>query len=412
MSSFTKRSERAGQWVRQGVGETSYKAFIPTPLPPVPPIMVDLALQRRLEAAGLALGRLDGIGRLLPGPEELLYSYIRKEAVLSSQIEGTQSSIADLLLHENQALPGVVLEDVQEVSNYIGALSYGIDRLSTLPLSLRLIRESHERLVHGTRGDKKAPGEFRRSQNWIGGSKPSDAMFVPPPPHELQDILSAFEKFLHSTEYPVLIKVGLAHAQFETIHPFLDGNGRVGRMLIALMLVAEGVLERPWLYVSLHFKKNRDKYYLLLQEVRTQGNWEEWLVFFLEGVTTIADQATEKIRALMVLFERDRKVVEQSRKGSIYQSVAVQSNLTVYDYLKKRIAIRIPETAEACGTTKPTVKRAIEDLQQLGIVAEITGKPRNKVYIYSEYLEILNQDDEISRLSDDYNNHFESDVDA
>jgi Fic family protein len=398
MSSFTKKSERAGRWVRQGIGETSYEAFIPMPLPPVPPVMVDLALQRRLEAAGLALGRLDGIGRLLPGPEELLYSYIRKEAVLSSQIEGTQSSIADLLLHENKALPGVVLEDVQEVSNYIGALSYGIDRLSTLPLSLRLIRESHERLVQGTRGDKKAPGEFRRSQNWIGGSKPSDAMFVPPPPHELQDILSAFEKFLHSTEYPVLIKVGLAHAQFETIHPFLDGNGRVGRMLIALMLVAEGVLERPWLYVSLHFKKNRDKYYLLLQEVRTQGNWEEWLVFFLEGVTTIADQATEKIRALMVLFERDRKVVEQSRKGSIYQSVAVQSNLTVYDYLKKRIAIRIPETAEACGTTKPTVKRAIEDLQQLGIVAEITGKPRNKVYIYSEYLEILNQDDEISRL--------------
>jgi Fic family protein len=412
MSSFTKRSERAGQWVRQGVGETSYEAFIPMPLPPVPAITVDSALQRRLEAAGLALGRLDGIGRLLPGPEELLYSYIRKEAVLSSQIEGTQSSIADLLLHENQAMPGVVLEDVQEVSNYIGALSYGIERLSTLPLSLRLIRESHERLVHGSRGDRKAPGEFRRSQNWIGGSKPSDAMFVPPPPHELPDILSAFEKFLHSTEYPVLLKVGLAHAQFETIHPFLDGNGRVGRMLIALMLVAEGVLERPWLYVSLHFKKHRDKYYRLLQEVRTQGNWEEWLIFFLEGVTTIANQATEKIRALIALFERDRKVVEQSRKGSIYQSVAVQSNLTVYDYLKKRIAIRIPETAEACGTTKPTVKRAIEDLQQLGIVAEITGKPRNKVYIYSEYLDILNQDDEISELSNDYKNHFESEVDA
>ncbi len=399
MPSFTKRSERAGRWVRQGSDETSYEAFIPAPLPPVPAITVDSALQRRLEAAGLALGRLDGIGRLLPGPEELLYSYIRKEAVLSSQIEGTQSSIADLLLHENQAVPGVVLEDVQEVSNYIGALSYGVDRLSTLPLSLRLIRESHERLVHGTRGDQKAPGEFRRSQNWIGGSKPSDAMFVPPPPHELPDILSAFEKFLHSAEYPILLKVGLAHAQFETIHPFLDGNGRVGRMLIALMLVAEGVLERPWLYVSLHFKQHRDTYYRLLQEVRTQGNWEEWLIFFLKGVATVANQATEKIRALMALFERDRKVVEQSRKGSIYQSVAVQSNLTVYDYLKKKIAIRIPETAEACGTTKPTVKRAIEDLQQLGIVTEATGKPRNKVYIYNEYLAILNQDDDTSELS-------------
>jgi Fic family protein len=396
MSSFTKKSERAGCWEHQSIGEASYAAFIPAPLPPIPPIQVDSALQRQLEAAGLALGRLDGIGRLLPGPEELLYSYVRKEAVLSSQIEGTQSSIADLLLHENQAVPGVVLEDVQEVSNYIGALSYGIDRLSTLPLSLRLIRESHERLVHGTRGDQKAPGEFRRSQNWIGGSKPSDAMFVPPPPHELPEILSAFEKFLHSTEYPILLKVGLAHAQFETIHPFLDGNGRVGRMLIALMLVAEGILERPWLYVSLHFKQRRTEYYHLLQQVRTQGNWEEWLTFFLEGVTTVAHQATEKIRALIALFERDRKIVEQSRKGSIYQSVAVQSNLTVYDYLKKKIAIRIPETAEACGTTKPTVKRAINDLQQLGIVTEVTGKPRNRIYIYNEYLSILNQDDEIS----------------
>ena len=394
MSSFTKESERAGRWVPQGIGDASYAAFIPAPLPPIPPIQVDSLLQRRLEAAGLALGRLDGIGRLLPGPEELLYSYVRKEAVLSSQIEGTQSSIADLLLHENQAVPGVVLEDVQEVSNYIAALSYGVDRLSTLPLSLRLIRESHERLVRGTRGDTKSPGEFRRSQNWIGGSKPSDAMFVPPPPHELPEILSAFEKFLHSTDLPVLLKVGLAHAQFETIHPFLDGNGRVGRMLIALMLVSEGVLERPWLYVSLHFKQHRAEYYHLLQQVRIQGNWEDWLLFFLDGVTTVARQATEKIRALITLFERDRKVVEQSRTGSIYQSVAVQSNLTVYDYLKKKIAIRIPETAAACGTTKPTVKRAIDDLLQLGIVAEITGKPRNKVYVYREYLDILNQDDD------------------
>jgi Fic family protein len=392
MSSFTKESDRGGRWVQQGSGKTSYKAFIPAPLPPIPPIVVNSALQRQLEAAGLALGRLDGIGRLLPGPEELLYSYVRKEAVLSSQIEGTQSSIADLLLHENQSAPGVLLEDVQEVSNYIGALSYGIERLSTLPISLRLIRESHERLVQGTRGDKKAPGEFRRSQNWIGGSKPSDAMFVPPPPHELPEILNAFEKFLHSTEYPLLIKVGLAHAQFETIHPFLDGNGRVGRMLIALMLVAEGVLERPWLYVSLYFKQHRAEYYQLLQQVRTHGNWEEWLIFFLEGVTTIANKATEKIRALLKLFEEDRKVVEQSRKGSIYQSVALQSNLTVYDYLKKKIAIRIPETAKACGITKPTANRAIKDLLQLGIITEVTGNTRNKIYIYEEYLNILNQD--------------------
>jgi Fic family protein len=206
--------------------------------------------------------------------------------------------------------------------------------------------------------------------------------------------LLLFTQEVYSTDLPVLLKVGLAHAQFETIHPFLDGNGRVGRMLIALMLVSEGILERPWLYVSLHFKQHRAEYYHLLQQVRIQGNWEDWLIFFLDGVTTVSRQATEKIQALITLFERDRKVVEQSRTGSIYQSVAVQSNLTVYDYLKKKIAIRIPETAAACGTTKPTVKRAIDDLLQLGIVAEITGKPRNKVYVYREYLDILNQDDD------------------
>lgn len=398
MSSFTKpsdagSSDRGGQWVAQSTGAAVYQAFIPKPLPPNPPLQINSKLQRQLEAAGLALGRLDGIGRLLPGPEELLYSYVRKEAVLSSQIEGTQSSIADLLLHENQAVPGVALEDVQEVSNYIGALNYGIERLATLPLSLRLIRELHERLVLGTRGTHKAPGEFRQSQNWIGGSKPSNAAFVPPPPHELPEVLGAFEKFLHSTEYPTLLKVGLAHAQFETIHPFLDGNGRVGRMLITLMLVSEGVLERPWLYVSLYFKQNRLEYYDLLQQVRIQGNWEEWMQFYLEGITIIAQQATDKIRALLTLFERDRKTVEQSRTGSIYQAVAVQSNLAIYDYLKKKIAIRVPEAAEACGMTKPTAKRAIDDLLKLGIVTEATGKPRNRVYIYNEYLDILNRDD-------------------
>lgn len=397
MPSFTKESEseelhRAGRWVRQGTGEAAYQAFIPAPLPPSPPLQIDKALQRQLEAAGLALGRLDGIGRLLPGPEELLYSYVCKEAVLSSQIEGTQSSIADLLLHENQAVPGVALEDVQEVSNYIDALNYGVERLATLPLSLRLLRELHERLVQDTRGGQKAPGEFRQSQNWIGGTKPGDTAFVPPPPHELPDILGAFEKFLHSTEYPTLLKIGLAHAQFETIHPFLDGNGRVGRMLIALMLVAEGILERPWLYVSLHFKQRRFEYYDLLQAIRTHGAWEEWMAFYLEGITTIANQATEKIQALLALFERDRTIVEQSRTGSIYQAVAVQSNLTVYEYLKKKIAIRIPETAEVCRLTKPTAKRAIDDLQNLSIVAEVTGKRRNRVYLYTEYLKILNRD--------------------
>lgn len=356
-------------------------------------MQVDVHLQRKLEAAGLAVGRLDGIGRLLPGPDELLYSYVRKEAVLSSQIEGTQSSIADLLLHENSVAAGVPPEDVQEVSNYIGALNHGIDLLRTLPLSLRLIREVHKVLVRGTRGERKTPGEFRRSQNWIGGSMPGNAIFVPPPPHEVMPALGALETFIHTDGVPALLKAGLVHAQFETIHPFLDGNGRVGRMLIPLMLVAQGVLERPWLYVSLHFKRHRSEYYTLLQKIRTEGAWEEWLHFYLEGIATVADEAVAKIRQLLDLFQRDRRRVEGSRSGSIYQTVALHTNLAVFDHLRGRIAIRVPEAAVACNTTKPTVARALDDLERLGIAQEVTGKPRNRVYVYREYLDILNRDD-------------------
>ena len=396
--SFTKPSgaiastSRSGTWVLQGTGEGAYPAFLPKPLPPDPPLLIDAHMQRQLEAASLAVGRLDGIGRLLPGPDELLYSYIRKEAVLSSQIEGTQSSIADLLLHENSAAPGVSLEDVQEVSNYIRAMNHGVDLLKKLPLSLRLIREMHKVLVTGTRGTHQTPGEFRRSQNWIGGSMPGNAAFVPPPPHEVMPALGALEKYLHTDDAPALVKAGLVHAQFETIHPFLDGNGRVGRMLIPLLLVAEGALERPWLYVSLHFKRHRATYYELLQKARTHGAWEEWTSFYLDGVARIADEAVDKIRELLALFERDRKTVEGSRAGSIYQRVALHSNLDVYEYLRRRIAIRIPEAAAACGTTKPTVARALDDLERIGIAREVTGKPRNRVYVYQEYLDILNRD--------------------
>ncbi|HEY4103511.1 MAG TPA: Fic family protein [Polyangiaceae bacterium] len=349
-------------------------------------------MQQKLERASVALGRLDGIGRLLPGPDELLYSYVRKEAVLSSQIEGTQSSIADLLLHENSVAPGVPNEDVREVSNYIGALNRGIELLATLPPSLRLIREVHKVLVSGTRGDEQAPGEFRKSQNWIGGSMPGNAAFVPPPAHEVIGALSALEKFMHAKQVPTLLKVGLVHAQFETIHPFLEGNGRVGRMLIPLMLVALGMLDRPWLYVSLHFKRHRSMYYKLLQRVRTDGAWEDWLSFYLDGVASVAEEAVEKVRELMALFERDRGKVGRSRAGSIYQQVALHTNVAIYDYLKARIAIRVPEAAIACGTTKPTVARALDDLERIGIAHEVTGKPRNRVYVYQEYLDILNHD--------------------
>jgi Fic family protein len=398
-ASFTKGKaakqplqSRAGTWVSQGSGAAKYRAFVPKPLPPDPPLVIDTSLQRKIEVAGLALGRLDGIGRVLPGPDELLYSYVRKEAVLSSQIEGTQSSLADLLLHENSVAPGVPIDDVQEVSNYIRALNNGIALLNTLPMSLRLIREVHKILVDATRGGRKTPGEFRKSQNWIGGNMPGDAAFVPPPPQEVMPSLGALEKFIHADELPKLLIAGLVHAQFETIHPFLDGNGRVGRMLITLMLVAQGVLEKPWLYVSLHFKRNRTTYYELLQRVRTHGAWEDWLAFYLDGIAIVADEAVEKIRELLALFERDRQKVDGSRSGSIYQRVALHTNVAVYEHLRGRVAIRIPETAAACGTTKPTVARALDDLVGLGIAHEVTGRPKNRVYVYKEYLDILNRD--------------------
>lgn len=402
-TSFTTRkapqagSTRAGAWVTQGSAGGTFRAFVPRPLPPQPPLQIDLALQRRLELAGLALGRLDGIGRLLPSPDELLYSYVRKEAVLSSQIEGTQSSLSDLLLHENKAAPGVSVQDVQEVSNYIAAVRRGVELLDTLPVSLRLVREVHRVLVAGARGEGRAPGEFRRTQNWIGGLDPASATFVPPPVPDVLPALGALEKYLHTDELPTLVKVGLAHAQFETIHPFLDGNGRVGRMLIPIMLVADGVLERPWLYVSLHFKRHRTRYYELLQRVRTHGAWEEWLDFFLDGVATVADSAVAKIRLLLDLFDADRRAVAGTRGGSIYGRAALQMNISVYEHLRGRIAIRIPETAEACGTTKPTVARVLHDLEALGIAKEVTGKPKNRLYVYERYLNILNRDDEPAR---------------
>ncbi|MEO5730033.1 MAG: Fic family protein [Byssovorax sp.] len=397
--SFTKRPSTStsnvppGRWVQQGTGDAAYHAFLPNPLPPDPPLLIDGPMQQRLEAASLELGRLDGIGRLLPGPDTLLYSYVRKEAVLSSQIEGTQSSMTDLLLHENNAVPGVPIDDVREVSNYVGALTHGLQLLATqLPLSLRLIREVHRVLVEGARGSQQTPGEFRRSQNWIGGSGPSNAYFVPPPAHEVMPALDHLEKFIHDQNHPSLIKAGLVHAQFETIHPFLDGNGRVGRMLITLVLISERVLSSPWLYMSLHFKRNRSQYYDRLQRVRTHGEWAQWMTFYLEGVAQVARQATRTIQALLRLFEEDRLAVRSSRSGSIYQRVAAQSNMDIYEHIRQRLVVTIPDTARACGTTKPTVARALADLEQLGIVKEITGKQRNRVYAYQKYIDILNED--------------------
>ncbi|HTJ44710.1 MAG TPA: Fic family protein [Kofleriaceae bacterium] len=365
---------------------------MPKPLPPVPALEVGPALQQKLEIASLAIGRLDGIGRFLPDADSWMYSYVRKEAVLSSQIEGTQSSLSDLLLHEHKAAPAVPLDDVREVSNYVAAMSHGVARMPKLSLSLRLVREVQRVLVTGTRGGASAAGEFRKVPVWIGGSSIETATFVPPPPNQVQPALGALETFIHETKVPALIKAGLVHAQFETIHPFLDGNGRVGRILIPLVLMLEGALERPWLYVSLYFKRHRSSYYEALQRVRTHGDWEGWIAFFLDGIAQVADEGVSLVDRLMKLFEKDRVAVAGSRAGSIYQQAARSSNLEIFDQLRKKMAITIPETAAATGISKPTVARALQELERLRIAREITGKKRDRVYVYAEYVAILNQD--------------------
>ena len=292
-------------------------AFVPTPLPPDPPLVWDAELQDALQAASLAVGRLSGITTLLPDPHLLLYSYVRKEAVLSSQIEGTQSSLDELLRFENEAAPGVPVDDVVEVSNYVAAIEHGLKRLREgFPLSLRLIREIHGVLLAQGRGSRKQPGEFRSSQNWIGGTRPGNARFVPPPPDQVIECMGALEKFLHDASVPTLTRAGLAHVQFETVHPFLAGNGRVGRLLVTLLLCHDGVMPSPMLYLSLHLKLQRAAYYDLLQRARTHGAWEEWLVFFFRGIKQTADQAADTAIRLLQLFQRDREKIAQLGRAS------------------------------------------------------------------------------------------------
>ena len=312
MSAQSQESARIGRYAVSKVGGEEVRAYIPQPLPPDPPVRL-AQFQTLLEQANHALGRLDGLGSLLPDIQLFIYAYVRKEAVLSSQIEGTQSSLSDLLLFESHEAPGVPLSDVQEVSNYVAALQYGLDRLRQgFPLSLRLLREIHQVLLAQTRGGEKLLGEFRTSQNWIGGTRPGNAIFVPPPPRYVLDCMGDLEKFLHfeSRELPVLIKSGLVHVQFETIHPFLDGNGRLGRLLITFLLCASGILREPILYLSLYLKKNRQQYYDLLTRVRTNGDWEQWLEFFLTGVRQTAEQAFETAKRILHLIDTDRKKIE------------------------------------------------------------------------------------------------------
>ncbi len=368
-------------------GGERVRAFTPYPLPPVPPLALEGALGQTFEAAVLALGRLDAISALLPDRTLFLYAFVRKEAVFSSQIEGTQSSLSDLLLFELEEAPGSPLDDVVEVSSHVAALEHGLRRLAEgFPLSNRLIREVHAVLMSGGRGGDKAPGEFRVSQNWIGGARPGNAAFVPPPHPDVPDCMAALERFLHAGEdgIPVLIRAGLAHVQFETIHPFLDGNGRVGRLLVVLQLHKARVLREPLLYLSLYFKQYRSAYYDLLDRVRRTGDWEAWLAFFLEGVRVAAEGAVGTSDRLLGLFASDRTRIErQGRRAG--------SGLRVHDALKSRPILSLPELRNRTGLSFPAVSAAMNALVGLGIAREITGKRRSRLFAYDRYLSILGE---------------------
>jgi Fic family protein len=382
-------SDRAGHLVVVQSGPDGYSAFIPRSLPPEPALRIDPSTQALLDEANQALGRLDGVTQLLPDASLFLYSYVRKEAVLSSQIEGTRSSLSDLLLFENESAPGVPLDDVEETSNYIAAMTHGLRRIHSgeLPLSNRLLREVHAHLMRGVRGGDKAPGEFRRSQNWLGGTRPGNARFVPPPHPEVVHAMSALERFLHNDPEPtpILIKAALAHVQFETIHPFLDGNGRVGRLLITLLLCAEGVLHQPLLYLSLYFKQHRDLYYDHLQRVRTEGAWEEWLVFFLEGVIAVAGSATDTARRIRDIVDRDRAVVNGFGRSA-------GSAVRVHKLAAERILLTARGTAKRLNLSVPTVNAALARLEEAGVLREVTGRRRGRVFAYADYLEILQEE--------------------
>jgi len=380
-----KNKQRIGEIIKLRTGDESYAAYLPRPLPPVPPLALE-PLYPLLDQANLALGRLDGMSAMIPDASLFLYMYVRKEAVLSSQIEGTQSSLSDLLTHELEDLPGAPVNDVEEVSNYVAAMNHALRRLKELPLSLRLIREMHGILLSRGRGQKMNPGDFRTSQNWIGGTRPGNAAYVPPPPDRLLECLGEFEKFLHDPRHrlPVLVQAALAHVQFESIHPFLDGNGRLGRLLIPLILCVDGAIRSPLLYLSLYFKTHRKLYYDHLTLVRETGDWEEWLSFFLKGVIETANQATETAQKITTLFHTNGEKIK--RLGKVSGSV-----MRLHAYLQKQPVSDTGNAVKGSGLTLPTVIRAFEELEKLGMVRETTGRERKRLYAYVAYLELLNQ---------------------
>src|SRR5260221_817761 len=380
----------SGTYITNSLSPEPFKAFVPYQLPPEPPLNLSEEHYELLDQATVALGRLDGLAGQLPRDVVSLhtYFYTRKEAVLSSQIEGTRSSMRDMISYENNELPGVPSEGVAEVLQYVKAMYHGLKRMreDDFQLSLRLIREIHEILLSSGRGSERNPGEFRTSQNWIGGTRLGNARYVPPPPSEVLASMGALEKFIHEKHLrmQVLVKAALIHVQFETIHPFLDGNGRLGRLLITLLLCAEGVLQEPPLYLSLYFKQHREAYYDLLQRVRTEGDWESWLLFFLSGVYETANQAVQTSRKILELFQNDQRNIE-----TLWRSLA--TTLRVYKLLQSTPLITIPKASQEIAISTPTVTAALTRLEDLGIVHEITSRRRDKLYSYVKYIRLLNE---------------------
>lgn len=374
-----------GAKVRRAAGEEPFQAFVPNPLPPLPSLVYNAELRRELSRADQMVGRLDGLSTLIRHPEMLINFYIRKEAVLSSQIEGTQSTLTELLLFE--IAPETGSDDTLEVSNYVRAMRHGLRRLKEgFPLSLRLIREMHSILLETGRGSRSTPGEFRTSQNWIGGSRPGNAFYVPPPVEEMSIALDAFERFLHqgAEEFEVLVQCALFHVQFESIHPFLDGNGRLGRLLITLLLVERGVLTQPLLYTSLYLKQNRDRYYDLLMKVRYEGDWEEWILFFLRGVSSTAEKANALARNLLNLFDRDDarlQGVDARRRGSAMQ---------VLGKMREMPYTSPPRLAEATALSFNTVVSALELLKSLRVIEEMPST-RGRLFLYARYIALMDE---------------------
>jgi Fic family protein len=375
---------RTGRYVTQGTGKAQYKAFIPNPLPFK--LNMDNNLQSLLSRADVALGRLDGITEILPDVDYFIFMYVRKEATLSSQVEGTKATFSDALKAEASIKSAEIHDDVDEILNYIEAMNYGLQRLDTLPISLRLIREIHGILLSGVRGERKTPGEFRKSQNWVGGNDIRTASFIPPPAGEIQALLSNLEKFIHDkSPLPLLVKAGLLHSQFETIHPFLDGNGRIGRLLITFFLCQQGMLNKPLLYISEFFMENRDKYYEQLNSYHNKGDVEGWLRFFLDGVLITAERSIETARKVLALREQDiRKISEAG--GS------AQRALSLLDALYHTPLVRVKDIEGLVDIRNPNALALTNKMIKLGILKEITGQKRNRIFAYDDYIKLFQSD--------------------